>query len=139
MSNSVWKHLIKDVTVLSFLFGFAMVPLPAFEGNPTGLKLLFEEYIEIHTRIMSDWSLEVSGNDREYTDAHNAIKDAMWHVIVHGNKKPKKGDYEDRREFLDDVKYWRETDRSLDIELKRVKAKKDNLSQSYLQLVAKHP
>tara|TARA_R110002020_G_C15954040_1_gene745900 strand:- start:235 stop:666 length:432 start_codon:yes stop_codon:yes gene_type:complete len=131
--------IIRYTSGVALLFGFATVPLPAFDGNPTGLRLGYQLYASKHIASVSEFviGLDEIANDKDNNG--EAINSAEFEYFIHASQKPKPYEYNVRDEYLDAVEDWREERKDLKIKIKELKSNRSDLVDRRRTMVAASP
>lgn len=136
MNTDLIKSLGKDATVLVVLFGFALAPLPLIEGNPTGLKLVLNEWHRVKDVKIVDYVVALNTVTDSKAVKMDEIKEAEFDYVSHKWIKPKRFEYDDQNKFRDDLDDWRDEYKDKKERIKRLKSEKSDLHSKRLQLLA---
>ena len=129
-----------SATVLSgFLVSFAMIPLPTFEGSPTGLKLLYRTLSLPHIVEMEDWVAGLHTLNHNENKKLNAIKDAQFHRYLHRAAKASIYHIPDPIEKEKAFDDWKEENQKLNQELERLKDQRDGIQSARSVMIAETP
>lgn len=130
---------ISAATLSAFLTAYAMVPLPTFEGSPTGLKVTYQILSTPHIKQVTEWVANLDDlSDRKDSNGE-AINEAQFNYFMQGIEKPKKYEFDDREEYMDAMEDWREEKRDLRDTVKKLKEDRSDLIGQRRQMIAKSP
>ena len=126
-------------TLISLMTAFALVPLPTFDGSPTGLNLVYKIIAVKHISDLSDWVAGLDSIASDKDDNGEAINNIQFEVYLHGGDKPQKYEYNDQDEFRDDMDDWRERRRELKDALNRLNHERGDLAGRRQLMLAQTP
>jgi len=136
MNAEVLKSWGKDLTYVTLLLSFALIPLPVIDGNPTGVKLVLNEWHRHKDAAIVEYIVSLNVNSVEHAIKMDEIKAAEFEYVSHKWTKPKRGDYEDRDLFKDDLDTWREESQELKEKKNKLKMEKRGLITEHRSLLA---
>lgn len=109
---------ISSGTLVALLYGFAMVPLPSFQGSPTGLKLAADAFVapyivrleERDRYVMEGHKIDHQTMSAEYIRDQHLRQKELLEQLPDGETKKRlleqwKRDLEKKNRHVDD---WRE-------------------------------
>ena len=123
----------------SVIITYVMVPLPTFEGSPTGLKLTYSVLSTPHIKAMSEWVVNLDDLTNRKDNNGESLNTAEFNYYTHGNNKPKKYEYDDRDEYMDAMEDFREEMKDLKDRVKRLKQDRGDLIEQRRQMIAQSP
>ena len=109
MKDSLARLGIKQGSVVAILIAFAILPLPGFEGNPTGFKYIHDHaawgYLKNVIAISNTHEMTVAMDDRK------GIQFQLWQLesLILQTNESEKLSHEKRESLID--RYERKVDR----------------------------
>ena len=130
---------ISAATLCSLMTAFAMVPLPTFDGSPTGLKLVYNITASKHIAEMTEWVASLDRVSDKKDDNGEDINAVQFRAYIHAGEKPKKYEFESVEEYHEEMENWREEKRELRQELRELNEERGELAESRQLLAEQTP
>ena len=139
MKDAIKKTSIQTAGLITFLYGFAMIPLPLFDGNPTGLKLTYNLMAFKHIKETAAWVVGLDNISYKKDDNGESINAVQFDAYIHGGDKPKIYEYPTDVEFQEAMKDWRVEKKRLHQILDNLKKDRRSLSDQREVMIALSP
>ena len=139
MKDAIKKTSINTVGIVALLYGFAMIPLPLFDGNPTGLKLTYSLMAFPHIKETVTWVVGLDNISYKKDDNGESINTVEFKAFILGGDKPKIYEFATDVEFQESMKDWREEKRNLQNILDNLKQERRSLSDQRETMIALSP